>query len=239
MIRSKSRIKGLGVGMVLAAALALVLGSSSPAAAIPVVDLNDGSIQGMLDVLRASAGPNDIRTPNIAPFFDKDLGDLTNTVFSDNETGIFTYIEEVFPQNPGANPNVSSVDRFRTAFAPLGLTGSAGWDFSQAATAAGSGDGSGDFTFVITPLDRLSWIAAGNLVGNWNPGETITFFYQSFFGPSLTGNYSTLSSVSDDINDAGAVGLSYAPNPIPEPSTFFLLGSAMVVLGLVIRRRRS
>jgi hypothetical protein len=136
--------KRLGTGVVLAAAFALVLGSSSPAAAgvLTATDLND--ILDQLDTLVAGPAGSDFLTPSTYIFGVKDFGDLTNAVYQDDESLVYTYIHVVDPADAsGSPPDLQSVARFATAFDPLGFDSStllAGWDFDAAFDADGVGD---------------------------------------------------------------------------------------------------
>jgi hypothetical protein len=238
--------KRFGTGLVLAAGFALVVGSSSPAAAAALTSTDLGTIGGLLDVL-VDSSTGDILTPPSYIFGVQDFGDLENEVYQDNETGIYTYLHTVTPQDPGISPpDVDNIARFVTAYTPLGYDSSmhlAGWDYTDALGAGGAGDGT-DFVLFETVHGRLAWLTdpesgTPGLNEAWDAGEAITVFFQSTLPPTEVGNYNMNIENLGTGQDAVATGLSFAPGVIPEPSTFFLLGSAMVVLGLVIRRRRS
>jgi hypothetical protein len=145
------------------------------------------------------------------------MGEITNNVYFD---GLYTYVHTV-------TPDLLFNFMFNTASAVKGFTGVAGWSFSEASAAGGTGT---DADFLINSInDQLNWVAVFGDFAGWNALEPITFFFVSTKPPGI-GDYNLLST------EAGT-GQSYAP--IPEPGSIALLGSGLVGLYAAMRRHRS
>ena len=128
-------------------------------------------------------------------------------------------------------PDLDNNARFDTAL-PVpgfaGATGVAGWSFSQAGAAGGSGT---DIDFEIKEFGQLEWTSLfleGTTRG-WDMNEPITFFFVSTKPPGI-GDYNL---------SAGEVGTAQSYTPVPEPGSIALLGSGLVGLYTAMRRRRS
>jgi len=184
---------------------------------------------------------------------DKSLGDIRGGVAcpagfvdcipANNPAGtIYTYVYEIapgvdlfpadsppLPAKPGlASPAFDNVTEFRLNLAP-GSNGVAGFDFTQADSALGTG---ADFTIEL--LDEvLTWTVSGG-TSAWNTGEIIRFFWQTTQPPSGPGRVYGISNGSDA---GGAVGPS--PTPLaaaPIPGSLPLLIAMLPGLAWIRRR---
>ena len=123
---------------------------------------------------------------------------------------------------------------FNTEFDVTDFTGVAGWSFSEAGAAGGSGTAS---DFRIEHLDvggQLVWVAAlgGPLGSEWNASEPITFFFASTQPPTIK-DYNLFSLMPVEVGTAQGLA------PVPEPGSIALFGSGLVGLYAAMRRRRS
>jgi hypothetical protein len=152
------------------------------------------------------------------------MGTLGNNVYFDSSTGNYTYLETV-------TPSLANNQLFNTGFSAEGFTGTAGFSFTDATAAGGSGTDS----FLITEvLGQLSWYTNFPSLANpsgWDGLETIRFFFVSTNPPGI-GDYNLSTT------EVGTAQ-SYAPlAAIPEPGSLALLGSGLVGLVAAMRRRR-
>ena len=149
------------------------------------------------------------------------MGVLGSEVFFNG--AVFTYVNTV-------TPSVDDVSHFNTAFPIAGFTGTAGWSFSDALAAGGTGL---QFDFLVVNDDetnRLHWLAINQTMGeNWDAGEAMSFFFQSTLPPGR-GDYNLLNA------EAGTAVNALAP--IPEPASLLLLGSGLAAAGALVRRRK-
>jgi PEP-CTERM motif len=150
------------------------------------------------------------------------MGEIENNVYFDDLTGLYTYVHTV-------TPDLANNLLFNSQGAVAGFTGVAGWSFSEAGLAGGTGTGT-DLT--IDSIDgQLNWNIEEVLGSKawWDMNEPITFFFVSTKPPGI-GDYN-LSSTE--------VGTAQSYAPVPEPGSIALLGSGIVGLYAAMRRRRS
>jgi len=152
------------------------------------------------------------------------MGDLTGRVFNNN--GTYTYEMTV-------TPTVDNISEFNTQFSVLGFNGVAGWSYSDASSAGGTGT-SGDVNVTVDPDGTIDYNVNPNSAF-FGSGESITFFFQSTLPPTQMLAYGL-------INHQNGAALNWAPGRggegqgIPAPAA---LPAGMALLGLVgaIRRR--
>ena len=203
--------------------LAMSLMVAQEASAIPItpVDLDSwvgGSIVGsQSDLFRAANPPASI-------------GDISSNVFFDGSQ--YTYVHTVT-----SHVTLQSNSYFATAFSVAkGFTGTAGWSFSDASRAGGTGTDT-DFS-LNEDQGRLAWLMrftdgpdGPDRRGAWDPLEPIAFFFVSVQPPGARA-YDLLSP------DVG-LGTAQTLGPIPEPGSFVLLGSGLAGLYAAVRQRRN
>jgi hypothetical protein len=149
-------------------------------------------------------------------------GSLDSRVFFDGTTYVYT-------QTVTSEGDFNLL--FNTDFSVPGF-GAAGWSFSDAASAGGTGT-AGDFRIERTGDNQLFWVAMpGGAFGNWNAFEPITFFFTSTLPPTIQ-NYTLVSLLPFEIGSAQGLA------PVPEPGSIALFGSGLVGLYAAIRRRRA
>lgn len=146
------------------------------------------------------------------------IGTLTNNVYFDSTSGIYTYTH-------GVAPSINNISEFNTGFEVLGFNGVAGWSYSEAAATGGPGNGTG-FSIDLDPDGTLDFELDPNN-SFLDIGENITFFFQSNQSPGLD----SYNLVNSEVGTA----VSYAP--APEPSTYLLFGSALAFFAW--RRKKS
>ncbi|MET0215791.1 MAG: PEP-CTERM sorting domain-containing protein [Vicinamibacterales bacterium] len=195
--------------------LAMSLLVTQQASAIPVSNL-DGLILG------APIAPSLVDEFTVAAPPPPTMGEITNNVFFDPMTSLYTYVHTV-------TPDLINNLRFNSAGAGAGFTGVAGWSFTEAGAAGGTGT-STDLS--IDNIDgQLNWNIE-EVMGSkawWDSSEPITFFFVSTKPPGI-GDYNL---------SAGEVGTAQSYAPVPEPGSIALLGSGIVGLYAAMRRRRS
>ena len=130
----------------------------------------------------------------------------------------YTYVHTV-------NPSLNNNFLLNTAFEVKGYTGVAGWSFSDAPAAGGTGT---LLDFVLLEPGQLGWLSTIGILG-WDANEPISFFFVSTKAPGL-GDYNLIGLEAGTAN-------SFAP--VPEPGSIALLGSGLVGLYTAMRRRRS
>jgi hypothetical protein len=197
--------------VVIGLAMSLLVAGEASATLVTPVDLDawvgGGSIALPLVDLFTVANP--------AP---PTMGEITNNVFFDGT--LYTYVHKV---TPSLNDNFL----FNTALPVAGFTGVAGWSFSGAAGAGGTGL-AGDF-LINEVSGQLNWITLFGGSAGWDLNEPITFFFVSTRPPGI-GDYNLLSTEA---------GTAQSYTPVPEPGSIALLGSGLVGLYASMRRRRS
>lgn len=233
-------------GSVLPVACLMALGLlAAPAGAVPVVDL--ATIER--GILFADPQRSDFVTSPLTGSLD--LADLVGTVWYNAATSLFTYEYLVDPRSTATSTGVPtfSITEFNTAFRVLGydpLAQLAGYSFADARAAGADGDGVTVRNGVIVPdasaafllsLDfdgTLDWNVRRNarLAGFWDTDAhmvPIRFFFQSSLPPG---------SGAFGMHDGFSSGsVNYAPTPVPEPPSLLLLGSGLIGLGLLARRK--
>lgn len=179
--------------------------------AAPIVAIN-------YDTIIATQGTQ-VSGPSVDTFINlgtpSDVGTLTNTVFFNDNTGVYTYVHLVNPTNS------QDFSEFNTGFAPLGFNGVAGYSFSQAASIGVS------FNVVVGDDGTIDWETTTE--ADWDAGESVTFFFQSDRAPTTGGRYNIID---------GVVGSAFSFQPIPAPAALY---GGMMLMGMVIattRRRR-
>ena len=165
-----------------------------------------------------------------------EVGVLNSQVYYNGD--VYTYVLEL-------TPSVDSVPEFNLGLLPdepLISSGyeSYGYDFVQAANAVaqyGSGTHplSGDDIFFgdLDPDNTIDWLMNPDYSLNyyyWQSGMTITFFFEHKSKP-VEGFY----NFGAGSNSASAVG--YVPAPVPIPGTFLLMGSSLLMAGIIKRKK--
>ena len=155
------------------------------------------------------------------------IGDISSNVFVDGSRSpsVHTVTSHVILQ---------SNSYFATAFSVAkGFNGIAGWSFSEARSAGGTGTNT-DF-FLNEDQGWLTWSMrftdGPDRRSGWDSFEPIAFFFVSVQPPGARA-YDLLSP------DFG-IGTAQTLGPIPEPGSFVLLGSGLAGLYAAIRQRRS
>jgi hypothetical protein len=196
-------------------ALVLVtsLVAARPASAIPV-DL-DLWLPGAGELF---AGPLDDEF-QVAMMPPPTMGTITNNVYFDGS--LYTYVHTV-------NPSLNNNQVINTQFNVNGFTGTAGWSFSEAFDAGGSGTAA---DFDLDDFDQLKWDSNIGPGFGWDANESISFFFVSTRPPTI-GDYNLIGLES-------GTAQSFQPSPVPEPGSIALLGSGLVGLYTAMRRRRS
>jgi hypothetical protein len=148
------------------------------------------------------------------------IGDMRDSVYQIG--GLYLYVHEV-------QPTLGNTFLLHSGFRVPGFTGTAGWRFGDALGAGGLGDDS-DFSVNFT-----------NQVLRWSPNFTwdtqpINLFFVSTKGPTLD-DY-VLYSIEQNPHFNVNVGIAQSLAPVPEPGSLALLGSGVVGLYSIVRRRR-
>ena len=141
------RFKSKGIMLSACMALAALFATSSPASALPIpsTDLDVWFGSGFAGGL--VAGPTtDTFDSTVNPT--SPVGTLTNYVLFNEQTGWYTYVHQV-------QPNENFISEFNTGFPVVGFIGLAGYSFSQAAVAGGTGTAA-DFQIELTGLHGLT-----------------------------------------------------------------------------------
>lgn len=190
----------------------LTIGISQAQAATIIPPLDFNSID-LGEVIIGPLGP--IVADDFTTSASEDIGDLNSSVFDNSATGLFTYTHQV-------TPGVDDISSFAVSFPATGFNGIAGYDFAQADTAGGIGNGT-DFEIEFNTDETITWNIADSADSFFDTGATITFFWQSTLGP--VGPFGTYS-----LNDSFSEGLAIGPTPNPptpepvsEPSSLGLL----------------
>ena len=211
------------------AAVALLAGSSTAfAARITPTDL-DGVTKGTLVAGGVSGVTDDFLDQDSPPV---KVGSLTNWVYYNSSTKLFTYVHRVTPAK-------DYISEFHTTFDILGFNQVAGYSYSDSSAAGGLGiggttsdadfrideDGDGTVDWATRQDASASGASAGLFFGI---GDSIDFFFQSTFGPGV-GDYEL-------INSSTGVGTSFKPVLLP-PAALMGLG-LLGGLGLLTSRRK-
>ena len=204
--------------VVIGVAISLMLAREASAIPITPVDL-DSWVGG--SIVRSQSDLFKIASPPVT------IGDISSNVFLDGSE--YTYVHTVT-----SHVILQSNSYFGTAFSVAkGFSGIAGWSFSAARSAGGTGTDT-DF-FLNEDQGRLTWSMrftdGPDRHSGWDSFEPIAFFFVSVQPPGARA-YDLLSP------DFG-IGTAQTLGPIPEPGSFVLLGSGLAGLYAAIRQRRS
>jgi len=199
-------------------AAAVLAAFAAPSLAVPITPTNLDTLA--LGVLVAGPSFDDFISPK-----GEDIGDLENTVYFNSSTGLYTYVHKV-------TPAVNNISEFNTGYYVRGFVAAgsvAGYSFSDA-KAAGDPTPANAFEIERESDGTIDWSTNFFQSGSrgWDSGEPIRHFFQSLFAPNAEGDYNIIDS---------KVGTATSYAPAPEPSALLLMGTGL--LGLRLLRRRK
>jgi hypothetical protein len=213
--------------------MAMLLLAARDASAIPItltpVDL-DSWVGGTIVRSRSDL----FKTQSDPPIT---TGEISSQVFFDG-VDEYTYAHRVMSY---VNVYSAGVTSFQITGNPTGFTGIAGWSFSDALRAGGTGTGS-DFDILWSEDVGYRSLQWSHLFDWWDPFEPIQFFFVSSTRRSCP-SFNPHCSVGGwlyDLSSRDFDGMSRAPGlaPIPEPGSIALFGSGLVGLFAAMRRRQ-
>jgi hypothetical protein len=217
-----NRREGRGIRAALTGALALGLLSVTTSAFAVSINL----VPGDLDILDADiiANPGNylLAGATLGPNgFTPDSADIVGIVYEDLVNGGFIYRLTI-------EAHTTNASEFNTSFEVFGFGGAdptGGYSFGDATNVLGAFDAI-DLDF--DPDGTLDWEVNDNATDTWDgPSESIAFYFRDPRAPGQ-GTYNLINGITGS-------GSNYAP--VPEPSTFALVGLCLV--GLVRRRLKS
>ena len=202
--------------------LAMSLMAAREASAIPITPRDLDSWMGGSKV-GSQSGLFKVANPPVT------IGDISSNVFFDGSQ--YTYVHTVT-----SHVSLESNSYFATAFSVAkGFNGIAGWSFSDASSAGGTGTDT-DFS-LNEDQGHLTWSLrftdgpdGPDLRSSWDPFEPIDFFFVSAQPPGARAYF---------LSPGFGPGEAQTLGPIPEPGSLVLLGSGLAGLYATLRQRRS
>jgi hypothetical protein len=166
-------------------------------------------------------------------------GAISTDVFFDGFVE-YTYVHTVTPSLDGNILFKTEFNLFDNQTPIRGFNTIAGWSFSDALRAGGTGT---DSDFLVSDIDginnitgQLNWLASFSTPeqpnASWGAFDPIRFFFVSDLPPGEFTRAYGLFSFSEH-------GTAQSLAPIPEPGSIELLGSGLVGLYAAVRRRQN
>jgi hypothetical protein len=148
-------------------------------------------------------------------------GAITENVYLSG--GVYTYVFQFAMTTLQGSPSIKSITTATNPALDLFNNTTLNWGVVLGQTSAGVDDSG----FTFNPDSLLANIPSGELVNN----KQFTFYAQSTLPPAP-------GSTSGQDGGGGTTANTLDPN-VPEPSTLLLLGSGLIGMGGLFRRRRA